>query len=241
MFYCNGGECDDSEHAAIMLRDSLGIPKEKVFVYGGGIAEWTTNGLPIEVGARNSGEFTNVVKTAAAAEQGQCPAARKAAARRVEAMSELPSTGKRRPLDSSACWRGGFGRPVHLPGGEQGPPPGRISEVRAAATRGDQPDSVELITGTVPWLEVLYGLLLLTGIARDAAAVLARWWLGCVFIYMGLSKALPHPEYFLKLVRQYDMVTSPLPAELDRRRAPLVRGLLRPAAACSVWRSGELP
>ena len=26
---------------------------------------------------------------------------------------------------------------------------------------------------------------------------------------MGLNKALPHPEYFLKLVRQYDMVTSP--------------------------------
>ena len=37
----------------------------------------------------------------------------------------------------------------------------------------------------------------------------ARWWLGCVFIYMGLHKALPHPEAFLKLVRQYDMVTSP--------------------------------
>ena len=67
-----------------------------------------------------------------------------------------------------------------------------------------------LIVTTAPWLEVLYGLLLLTGIARDAAAVLARWWLGCVFICMGLHKALPHPEYFLKLVRQYDMVTSPV-------------------------------
>ena len=66
-----------------------------------------------------------------------------------------------------------------------------------------------LIATTAPWLEVLYGLLLLTGIAREAAAVLARWWLGCVFIYMGLHKAVPHPEYFLKLVRQYDMVTSP--------------------------------
>lgn len=67
-----------------------------------------------------------------------------------------------------------------------------------------------LIAATAPWLEVLYGVLLLTGLARDAAAVLARWWLGCVFIYMGLNKALPHPEYFLKLVRQYDMVTDPL-------------------------------
>ena len=66
-----------------------------------------------------------------------------------------------------------------------------------------------LIATIAPWLEVLYGLLLLTGIARDAMAVLARWWLGCVFIYMGLNKALPHPEYFLKLVRQYDMVTNP--------------------------------
>jgi len=67
-----------------------------------------------------------------------------------------------------------------------------------------------LIAHTAPWLEVLYGLWLLTGIARDAAAVLARWWLGIVFIYMGLNKALPHPEAFLKLVRQYDMVSNPV-------------------------------
>jgi rhodanese-related sulfurtransferase len=60
VFYCNGGDCDDSEHAAIMLRDSIGIPKDKVFVYGGGIAEWSTNGLPIEVGLRNSGRLTNL-------------------------------------------------------------------------------------------------------------------------------------------------------------------------------------
>jgi rhodanese-related sulfurtransferase len=64
VFYCNGGECDDSEHAAIMLRDSIGIPNEKLFVYGGGIAEWGTNGLPIELGVRNSGQFTNRVSPA---------------------------------------------------------------------------------------------------------------------------------------------------------------------------------
>ena len=64
VFYCNGGDCDDSEHAAIMLRDSIGIPKENVFVYGGGMNEWVTNGLPIEVGARNSGQFTNVIRSA---------------------------------------------------------------------------------------------------------------------------------------------------------------------------------
>ena len=67
-----------------------------------------------------------------------------------------------------------------------------------------------LIARTGPWLEVLYGLPLLAGIGREAAAVVARWWLGAVFIYMGLNKALPHPEAFLKLVRQYDMVTSPI-------------------------------
>ena len=71
------------------------------------------------------------------------------------------------------------------------------------------PGLAGLIAHTAPWLEVLYGLWVLTGIARDAAAVVARWWLGIVFIYMGLNKALPHPEAFLKLVRQYDMVSSP--------------------------------
>ena len=70
VFYCNGGDCDDSEHAAIMLRDSIGIPKEKVFVYGGGISEWATNGFPIELGARNSGQLTNLVQTATGAKAG---------------------------------------------------------------------------------------------------------------------------------------------------------------------------
>ena len=65
VFYCSGGECDESIQAAITLRDSIHIPKEKVFVYGGGMNEWTTNRLPIEVGARNSGQFTNVTGTAA--------------------------------------------------------------------------------------------------------------------------------------------------------------------------------
>jgi uncharacterized membrane protein YphA (DoxX/SURF4 family) len=67
-----------------------------------------------------------------------------------------------------------------------------------------------LIVTTLPWLEVLYGILLLTGIARNTAAVLGRWWLGGVFVFMGLHKAFPHPEAFLKLVRQYDLVTSPI-------------------------------
>src|SRR5438445_11021800 len=42
----------------------------------------------------------------------------------------------------------------------------------------------------------------------DTFAVLARWLLGVLFVYMGLNKAL-HPVEFLKLVRQYEMVSSP--------------------------------
>ena len=42
----------------------------------------------------------------------------------------------------------------------------------------------------------------------DLVSVLARWALGCEFIYMGLNKAL-HPVEFLKLVHQYDLVSNP--------------------------------
>jgi uncharacterized membrane protein YphA (DoxX/SURF4 family) len=68
------------------------------------------------------------------------------------------------------------------------------------------PSLAGLIAGVAPWLEVLYGMWLISGIARNTAALLGRWWLGAVFIYMGLNKALPNPEAFLKLVRQYQMV-----------------------------------
>ncbi len=59
--YCNGGDCEDSVFAANMLRDAA-IPGEKLFVYGGGIAEWTTNGHPVEVGPRHSGQFKGAPK-----------------------------------------------------------------------------------------------------------------------------------------------------------------------------------
>jgi rhodanese-related sulfurtransferase len=54
--YCNGGDCDDSESAAILLKD-VGIANRKLFIYTGGITEWTTNGLPVEIGGRNSGKL----------------------------------------------------------------------------------------------------------------------------------------------------------------------------------------
>jgi rhodanese-related sulfurtransferase len=59
--YCNGGDCDDSESAAITLRD-VGIANQKLFIYTGGITEWTTNGLPVEIGGRNSGNLRSTNK-----------------------------------------------------------------------------------------------------------------------------------------------------------------------------------
>jgi len=43
----------------------------------------------------------------------------------------------------------------------------------------------------------------------ETLAMAARWILGALFVYMGLKKAI-HPEEFLKLTRQYEVVHSPL-------------------------------
>lgn len=53
--YCTGGECEDAEYTALLLRDA-GLPKQKLFVYGGGFDDWSANHLPLEQGARNSGQ-----------------------------------------------------------------------------------------------------------------------------------------------------------------------------------------
>jgi rhodanese-related sulfurtransferase len=52
--YCSGGACEDSEFAAIMLRDA-GVPRENLLVYAGGISEWQAQGRRVETGARRSG------------------------------------------------------------------------------------------------------------------------------------------------------------------------------------------
>ncbi len=54
--YCTGGNCEDSEFAASALRDA-GIPAERLVVYAGGINDWKTNGFPVELGARKSGNL----------------------------------------------------------------------------------------------------------------------------------------------------------------------------------------
>jgi uncharacterized membrane protein YphA (DoxX/SURF4 family) len=42
---------------------------------------------------------------------------------------------------------------------------------------------------------------------QDTAVVLARWALGCWFVYMGMKKALA-PGHFMDLVDQYGVVTN---------------------------------
>ncbi len=57
--YCTGGDCEDSEFTAITL-GSAGIPKERLFVYGGGMTEWVKLALPVEIGGRKSGNLQQV-------------------------------------------------------------------------------------------------------------------------------------------------------------------------------------
>ena len=52
--YCNGGDCEDSEFAALLLLNA-GVQADRLRVYAGGLEEWRDAGLPIEVGARQSG------------------------------------------------------------------------------------------------------------------------------------------------------------------------------------------
>jgi rhodanese-related sulfurtransferase len=53
--YCNGGECIDSKETAFLLRQT--VPKEKLLVYLGGLHEWATNQMPVEIGDRKSGRL----------------------------------------------------------------------------------------------------------------------------------------------------------------------------------------
>jgi rhodanese-related sulfurtransferase len=62
--YCNGGNCDESILAARLLRDLPQIGGEKLFVYAGGITEWATNGWPVELGERKSGNMREPGKAA---------------------------------------------------------------------------------------------------------------------------------------------------------------------------------
>ena len=54
--YCNGGECEDSEFAAITLRDA-GVPPQNIYIYVAGITDWKAQQLPIEHGAKDSGDI----------------------------------------------------------------------------------------------------------------------------------------------------------------------------------------
>lgn len=52
--YCTGGDCEDSEHAVALLVQA-GIPRERLWISPGGMAEWSARRNPIETGPRLSG------------------------------------------------------------------------------------------------------------------------------------------------------------------------------------------
>lgn len=56
--YCTGGDCEDSEFAAVTLRDA-GVPAENLAIFIGGIAEWSAKKFPVETGVRGSGEMAS--------------------------------------------------------------------------------------------------------------------------------------------------------------------------------------
>jgi rhodanese-related sulfurtransferase len=45
--YCTGGQCEDSESAALLLLQ-FGAPADRLAVYVGGVTEWTAAGRPLE-------------------------------------------------------------------------------------------------------------------------------------------------------------------------------------------------
>lgn len=53
--YCTGIDCEDSEVGALVLRNA-GVPNQKLFVFAGGITEWTASQLPVETGLRQGAE-----------------------------------------------------------------------------------------------------------------------------------------------------------------------------------------
>ena len=56
--YCTESDCEDSEFGAVLLREA-GVPNRKLFVYVGGITDWTNANLVVEIGDRNSGNLRN--------------------------------------------------------------------------------------------------------------------------------------------------------------------------------------
>jgi rhodanese-related sulfurtransferase len=52
--YCTGGNCEDSEFAALTLTEA-GMPPQKISVYLGGITEWLAQKKVVEEGDRKSG------------------------------------------------------------------------------------------------------------------------------------------------------------------------------------------
>lgn len=57
--YCKGGECDDSESAALYLLNLGAADPGRLSIYVGGVEAWTAAQLPMERGLRGSGELSD--------------------------------------------------------------------------------------------------------------------------------------------------------------------------------------
>lgn len=53
--YCNGGDCDDSQTAALLLK-AVGISPRILLIYGGGITDWTNRNLPVQSESLSDGK-----------------------------------------------------------------------------------------------------------------------------------------------------------------------------------------
>ena len=55
VIYCLGGECEDSEFAALDLQ-GMGVDPQRLQVFAGGWAAWAAAGLAVETGARGGAD-----------------------------------------------------------------------------------------------------------------------------------------------------------------------------------------
>lgn len=55
VIYCKGGECDDSESAALYLINLGAVDPSRLSIYAGGMEAWRAAELPLEQGPRGSG------------------------------------------------------------------------------------------------------------------------------------------------------------------------------------------
>ena len=168
--YCNGGDCEDSESAALFLL-GLGADPERIRVFTGGITEWTERGMPLEQGSQ---EFRCDVG------QNAMSASDHTALRRLDATG-LPLLLSRLVLGGMFIWLGAS--KISDP----------ISFLKLIREYGLVPPDMSVVLNgmavALPWLEIWCGVLLLLGVAIRGAGA-STLLLLCIFSFAILLRAL---------------------------------------------------